>query len=113
MQLLCRVADRIDLPTRAQLAQFFGGRAHVPEAHPWGEYYFEVALKPHGAGGKYSRAAAPWLGNEPEFRKRLATDEIGVVASAQVRMRPLPHPQCLGACAKPASIRAACGQART
>lgn len=83
MQLLCRVADRIDLPTRTQLAQFFGGRAYLPETHPWGEYYFEVALKPRGSS-KYSRAAAPWLINEPEFRKRLHTDEIGVVTSAQV-----------------------------
>jgi hypothetical protein len=81
MQLMCRLADHLGLPSRPQLTQFYGGRKQLPE-HPWGDYYFHAVLTP--GEDKYSRQVH-WLNRgEAEFRKLLDEDEIGKIASSQV-----------------------------
>ena len=79
LQMLCRLADEVDLPTQAQLEAFYGGRAHLPP-HPWGDYYTKVAC----GRAPYSRHVDWLTHSEADFRKRLAPDEVGRVTRDQV-----------------------------
>jgi hypothetical protein len=80
VQLICRLADQVDLPSRAELDAFYGGRAHLPQ-RPWGDYWCTTALgrKPYSRGVEWLRKG------ETEFRKRLAPDEVGAITAAMVR----------------------------
>jgi hypothetical protein len=71
MQLVCRLADRLGLPSRSDLEHFYGGRAHLP-MHPWGEYYHKHSV----TGSGFDRQQVPWWSKgEQEFRGHLQADE--------------------------------------
>jgi hypothetical protein len=71
VQLICRLADHVGLPSKSDLDQFYGGRAHLPE-HPWGEYYHRHCIT-HEV---YDRQEVPWWSKgEQEFRAYLNDDE--------------------------------------
>jgi hypothetical protein len=90
LQVICRIADYVALPSRMELEGFYGGRRRLPE-HPWGDYYFKVVL----SAAPYSPDAAWLQGGEAAFEKSLEPDEVGRITAAQVCSNaPLCHMLC-------------------
>ena len=58
MQVICRLADRIGLPNRAQLEAYYGGEALMP-ARPWGAYWLSLTTpEPDTSRGRAAPATA-------------------------------------------------------
>lgn len=71
VQLICRLADHVGLPSREDLEHFYGGRAHLPQ-HPCGEYYHHQSVTGRG----FDRQTVPWwTKGEQEFRAHLQEGE--------------------------------------
>ena len=73
VQAICRLADRLSLPSFEELQQYYGGAARMPAA-PFADYWLACIVTSKG----HAREGATFLKSEALFARELEPDEYGL-----------------------------------